>query len=98
MNIKKMLIAAAVVCSLATPVLAHEKSMDVDEKIAKMKSELNLTEEQANQIRPILEEYKDKMSKAMEEKKDKLRQVLSSVQMDHLNHLNDIKDKDSNPN
>lgn len=93
MNCKKILLLSALVASLAVPVYAgHDHDMSVDEKVQKLKSELNLTDEQTTKIKPIIEEYKEKVSKISEEKHDKLKEVLTVEQLDKLNDMK--KDKD----
>lgn len=68
---------------LNSPVRANEM-MNVDQKVQKMKAELNLTDDQANQIKPIIQDYKNQMEQAKKNKEDRLRGVLSSQQMDQM--------------
>ncbi len=89
---------------LAGPTFAN-MDYNVDEKIQKMKTELNLTDAQANAVKPILEEFKSRKEALKEgpdknafqkdmmqlkmEKEQKLSQVLTSEQMGKLRSMKD---------
>lgn len=95
MKLKKMLLASTLFFLAAMPVWANEM-MSVDEKVKKMKMDLNLTDEQANQVKPIIEDYKSQMNKLHDEKKARLGKVLSTEQMDRLEDMKkEMKDKHS---
>lgn len=75
----KKLIILTVLLAFAgvTPVFAHcgkcgvgddKKVMDVDAKVEKLTKKLGLSEDQANKLRPVLQEKMDK-KKALKEKK-----------------------------
>lgn len=93
MNAAKILGLVMGLCLLGSTVHANEV-MNVDEKINKMKENLSLTDEQAKAVKPILEDYKDKMEAAGKEKEERLAQVLSPDQMKTMKDMHkEMKDK-----
>ncbi|MBP9855209.1 MAG: hypothetical protein KBD53_10135 [Candidatus Omnitrophica bacterium] len=93
-NFIKVAIGLGLVLLFSTSATANLMSFSVNEKLQKMKTELNLTDEQVDKIRPIIQDYKDAMDKAQNDKEDRLRQVLSSDQMNQLKDMKkDMKDK-----
>jgi Spy/CpxP family protein refolding chaperone len=72
-------------------VYANKMMMTADEKVQKMKKELNLTDDQVNQVRPIIQEYKDKMDALMQEKETKLSSVLTLDQMNKMKKMKNEK-------
>ena len=78
---------------LVSSAFAHEK-FDVDQKIKDWKTELNLTDDQAKAIKPILEDYKNKMEDAHKDKEQRLSAVLSSDQMNKIKAMMHDKKND----
>jgi hypothetical protein len=83
---KKLIILTALLAfaGMATPVFAHcgkcgvgddKKVMDVDAKVEKLTKKLGLSEDQANKLKPVLQEKMDK-KKALYEKKKADMQAL----------------------
>ncbi len=85
MKLNRILILTVFVCGMASPAIADK--MSVDESVQKMQDKLNLSEEQADQIRPVLEEYNDGMKELKQEKKENLSGILSGEQMDELKKM-----------
>jgi len=75
-------LSCAVLAFLAAPVLADEPVADIDKLIEKMKTGLDLTKEQIEDIKPILKEYNKEIKDARRDKEDDLGEVLSEVQME----------------
>ncbi|MBL8013377.1 MAG: hypothetical protein JNN05_05965 [Candidatus Omnitrophica bacterium] len=69
------------------------RMMNVDEKVKDMQRELSLTDNQANEVRPILQDFKDKMENLKQDKESKLSKVLSDEQMTKFRDMKDDKDK-----
>jgi Spy/CpxP family protein refolding chaperone len=86
----------AVFALLFTPV-AYADSADeyykIDERIDKMKSDLKLTDEQVKEVKPVMENYKDKVHEARKEKEDKLDAILTSEQKEQMKQYKEDKDK-----
>ncbi len=93
MNCKKLLFLPAVLILASSSVYANTM-MNVDEKVEKMKAELHLTQDQANQIKPVIQEYKEKADKLHKDKEDKLSRILSSDQMNQLKAMKKDKYED----
>ena len=93
MKIKKILLGVVMLFLFSSPVYA-DRMINVDEKIQKMKTDLNLTQDQADRIRPIIQDYKDKMEKAHKDKEDKLNQVLSADQMKKLKDMKKAEEQE----
>jgi Spy/CpxP family protein refolding chaperone len=66
---------------MAAPLHANEMGMNVDDRVKEMKTQLSLTDDQANQVKTIMEDFKTKSEALHKEKQDKLGQVLSADQM-----------------
>jgi Spy/CpxP family protein refolding chaperone len=66
---------------------------NIDERVSKMKSDLNLNDDQVKEIKPIMENYKDKIHEARKEKEDKLDKILTSEQKDKMKNFKEDKDK-----
>jgi hypothetical protein len=60
----------AVLMFFTPPVFARRGPITIDEQIAKMTSQLNLTKDQATAIKPIMERTKAKYQKLMQNRKD----------------------------
>lgn len=86
MKTKAFLLGSLLVVLLSASVYAN-KMMSVDEKLQKMRSQLNLTQQEVEQARPIIQEYKDKMDRARQEKEDKLSRIFSPEQMNQLRSM-----------
>lgn len=69
------------------------KMMNIDDKIKDMQNKLSLTDNQASEVRPILQDYKDKVDNLREDKDSKLSKVLSDEQMTKLRDMKDEKDE-----
>ena len=80
MNYKIILGVLTVLFLCGGPVHAH-KMMSADEKVEKMKKNLSLTDDQVDKVRPIVQDYKDKMDGLKQDKESKLSSVLSVEQM-----------------
>lgn len=91
MNCRKLLFMLAFLSAAAT--VYADKMWSIDEKVRKIQDELKLSQEQADQIRPILQEYKDKIDQAGDAKEDKLRKILTEDQMNQLKNKDDMDAK-----
>jgi hypothetical protein len=91
MNCKTVLTGIAFFMLAVIPLHANE-NMSVDEKVEKMKSNLALTDDQANQIKPILQDYKMKKDQLDQDKEQKLSAILNSTQMQQLREMKVDKD------
>jgi hypothetical protein len=60
-------LAASVFCSPCVYAQAQEKTPNVDDRVARMATELNLTDTQANAIKPIIAEYVTKREQVLQE-------------------------------
>lgn len=70
------------------------KDFNVDDKVQKLKTELVLTDDQVRAIKPILEDYKNKLDQAGDEKEQRLGEVLTPDQMARLKDAKkNMKDK-----
>ena len=69
------------------------KYYNVDDRLDKMKSDLNLNDQQVKEIKPILENYKDKIHSARQEKEDKIDKVLTSEQKSKMDNFKKDADK-----
>jgi Spy/CpxP family protein refolding chaperone len=94
MNCKKLLLLPAFLLVVTSSVYAN-KMMNVDEKVDKMKAELNLTPDQANQVKPIIQEYKEKLDTIHKDKEEKLSRILSSDQMNQMKAMKKDKQEDN---
>ena len=72
---------------LLMPAVGQAEDFDVREHLDQMKQELDLTPKQTEEIKPILNEYKDQLDQAREEKREKLDEVLNDERMDKLDEL-----------
>ena len=79
----KRLVAMVMVlsfCSLSAWANAGHEGMNVDKKVEKMKKNLVLTDDQAVQIKAVLNEYKDKIEALMKEKHERVDAILTPEQ------------------
>jgi Spy/CpxP family protein refolding chaperone len=72
---------------------ATDKYYNLDDRITKMKSDLNLTDAQVKEIKPVMENYKDKIHEARQEKEDKLDKILTSDQKDKMKNYKEDREK-----
>jgi Spy/CpxP family protein refolding chaperone len=73
--------------------VATDKYYNIDEKLSKMKSDLSLNDQQVKEIKPVMENYKDKIHEARQEKEDKLDKILTSEQKDKMKNFKEDMDK-----
>jgi len=66
---------------------------NVDDRISKMKADLNLNDEQVKAVKPVMEDYKDKIHQARQDKEDKLDKILTSEQKNKMKEFKVDKDK-----
>jgi hypothetical protein len=83
----KTILAAATFLMLAVIPLHANENMSVDEKVMKLKNNLALTDDQANQIKPILQDYKMKKDQLDQDKEQKLSAILNATQMQQLREM-----------
>ena len=95
MKAKMTILSAIVVMVLITPVYAME-DFNVNDKINMMRTDLNLTDDQANAVKPILADYKNKLEQAHKEKEDRLKNILSSDQMSKMKDMKKERNKMEN--
>jgi Spy/CpxP family protein refolding chaperone len=81
MKLNKILALSVLSVLAIAPVWANEE-INVDEKVNMLKTELTLTDEQVNQVKPIIEEYKINREQIDKAKEDQLKAVLTDEQMD----------------
>src|SRR5262245_25060736 len=80
---------------LSTPAFAAEKSSrGVDKFLDKMKTELNLSAEQVEDIKPILKQYQTEIRDARKDREDDLEEVLTEDQMDKFKAMKEEKAED----
>ena len=84
MKCKMLALSATALLLLMAPLQAHEHRMNHVDMMNHMKMELNLTEAQVAQIKPILTDYKDALNRAHDTKMDRLKAVLTDDQMKKL--------------
>jgi len=92
-------IIALIGFTLASPVLAKqkepvEKELTVDDIVAKMKFQLELTDAQAQAVKPIIVDFMAREKALKEEEKKALSKVLTSEQMYTWNFLQNEKPKE----
>jgi len=90
---KNILGLTAVLALIAGPVYAGHGDMDAGEWLDTMKMELSLNDQQVNDIKPVLDHYKDQMEAAKKEKHNKLDQILTSEQNDRMKAYKDEQEK-----
>lgn len=95
MKYKVMVLSAIVVLFLTGFACANEH-FNVDDKVNRMKTELNLTDDQARAVKPILEDYKNTMELAEKEKKGRLASVLTDDQMKKMMQMKKEHEKMEN--
>ena len=66
-------------------------NISVDDKINKMTRDLNLTADQIIAVRPVIQDFKDRMDQIMQEKDQKLRGILTADQMSTMQNMTDAK-------
>jgi|GEM_PF-6432577 len=66
-------------------------NMSVDDKVNKMTKNLSLTADQVIAVRPIIQEYKDKMDQIEQEKVQKLSGILTSDQLTKMQSMKNEK-------
>lgn len=84
-------ITAALAICISAPSFAGR--MDTDERLERMTSNLSLTEDQVEQIRPLLENQKSQMQafrKARQAERGKLREEVKSMRDKHMEDLKGI--------
>jgi Spy/CpxP family protein refolding chaperone len=90
-------VTAAFILSLgATAAFANMGmgGMDVDKHLAKMKTQLSLTDDQATQVKAVLEDVNNKMKALHEEKKSRIDAILTPDQRTkHDQMMKDRKEK-----
>ena len=91
MNIKRLLLVPALMFAVAAPALAYDADFNVEANVKKMKVELGLTDTQAEQIKPIIQDYKNNIERAHDEKQERLNAVLNNDQQGRLKA--NMKDK-----
>ena len=77
----KWMILGVVFTIFLTGIVSANEHFNVDEKVTRMKADLNLTDDQVRSVKPILEDYKNTMELAEKEKKSRLSNVLTDDQM-----------------
>jgi Spy/CpxP family protein refolding chaperone len=90
-----LLSLTAAVCLLGAPAFADsvDEYYKIDERLEKMKTDLKLTDEQAKEIKPVMENYKDKLHEARKEKEEKLEKILSAEQNDQMKQYKEDMNK-----
>jgi len=79
------LIAGALL--LMPSVAAAQLEYNVREQLERMKQELELSPEQIQDVRSVLNEYKDEIDQAEQGKKEKLDKLLDEDQMDRFDDM-----------
>jgi len=67
-------------------------NMSVDDKVNQMKTNLNLTDNQVNEVRPIIQDFKDKMDQIVKEKELKLSAILTPDQVSKMQSMKNDRD------
>jgi len=84
------------ICLLFGPT-AYADSVDdyykIDQRLDKMKTDLNLNEQQVKEIKPVMDNYKDKVHDARKEKDEKIDKILTSEQKDKMDEFRKSKDE-----
>jgi Spy/CpxP family protein refolding chaperone len=62
-------------------------NMSVDDKVGKMTKNLTLTSDQVIAVRPVIQEYKDKMDQIEQDKMQKLRGILTADQLTKMQNM-----------
>jgi hypothetical protein len=62
-------------------------NMSVDDMVNKMTTNLNLTPAQVIAVRPVIQNFKDKMDQIVQEKEQKLSGILSADQMNKMQSM-----------
>ena len=62
-------------------------NMSVDDKVGKMTKNLTLTSDQVIAVRPVIQEYKDKMDQIEQDKMLKLRGILTADQLTKMQSM-----------
>ena len=62
-------------------------NMSVDDMVNKMTTNLNLTPDQVIAVRPVIQDFKDKMDQIVQEKEQKLSGILSADQMSKMQSM-----------
>ena len=97
MNHKAIFGTLIITCLLILPVLAKEKSdkvKGIDDIMAKMQKQLELTDQQTQQIKPIIEDYIAKEKQLKLEEKKALRKVLTDDQLYAWNFIENEKPRE----
>jgi len=86
-----VLILLALISGTAGARQEEHKQPTIDDIVTKMKSQLELTDQQAQAVKPIIEEYAAKEKQLKLEEKEQLRKVLTSDQLYAWNFLQNEK-------
>lgn len=62
-------------------------NMSAEDRVVKMTKNLNLTSDQVNAVRPIIQDYKNRMEQLEQEKEQKLKAVLTTDQMTKMKQM-----------
>ncbi len=62
-------------------------NMSVDDRVSKMTTDLSLTPDQVSAVRPVIQDFKDKVDQLMQEKDQKLSGILSADQMTKMQSM-----------
>lgn len=81
MKNKLMALMLGTMMVVGTMAYANE-DFNVDDKAKHMKSKFNLTDDQTNSVKSILQDYKNKIEDARKEKEQKISAVLTPEQAD----------------
>src|SRR5262245_28308267 len=92
-----IIFCTAVLAFVATPALA-DRAEKVDKFLDKMKTELDLSAEQIEDIKPILKEYNTEIKDERKDRENDLEEVLTEEQMEKFkamkeDAISDIKSK-----
>src|SRR5258708_6498275 len=77
----KIMVLSTMLTVCLTGFACANEHFNVDDKINRMKADLNLTDDQVRAVKPIFEDYKNTMELAEKEKKGRLASVLNDDQM-----------------
>ena len=94
-------LAASVILSPCVYAQAQEKTPNVDDRVARMATELNLTESQADAVKPIIKEYLAKSDALLQETQweaivdhTALKRAMRALKQEESQELSKILSKD----
>ena len=87
MKVKLMCLGMITSLVLVSSVAFANMNMSVDDMVNKMTTNLNLTSDQVSAVRPVIQDFKDKVDQLMQEKDQKLSGILSTDQMSKMQSM-----------